>query len=191
MTMPAARAFTMLFFLLACVHTPKAIADDEWYIGASAGEAYLEIDLAGSDDSVFGFDEGDTAWKVFGGYRWDLSMINLGVEAGYVDLASPVAQFPEFRSELDASGYAVWGVAGFDIGPVGLFGKLGGIAWEIDGETIGSISRPFDDSGTDIGFGAGAKLTVGSLALRAEYENYDIADTENVEMFSLGLVWSF
>ena len=132
-----------------------------------------------------------TAWKVFGGYVWDLPLIDLGIEGGFVDLASPVAEFPGFTAELDPSGINLWGVAGVDIGPVGLFGKLGAIAWQIDGQTSGVINRSIDESGTDIGYGIGAKLMLWSLEFRAEYEAYDIDDTENVEMFSVGVSWVF
>jgi hypothetical protein len=179
---------TAAFLTLAGAH---ARADGGWYVGASAGQAYLEIDVDGADENVFGFDEGDTAWKVFGGYVFDLPLIDLGIEGGYVDLASPVAEFPGFRADLDPSGFNLWGVAGVDIGPVGVFGKLGGIAWDIDGQTVGVVNRDFDESGTDVGYGLGAKFMLWSLEFRAEYERYDIEDTENVEMFSVGVSWVF
>jgi hypothetical protein len=190
MSIQRKRLSAVLLLGLAVLATSRAQADGGWYLGASAGEAYLEIDVEGGD-TVYGFDESDTAWKVFGGYVWDLPLIDLGVEMGYVDLASPVAQFPGFQAELDPSGLNLWGVAGVDIGPVGLFAKLGAIAWEIDGETTGSINRPFDESGTDLAYGLGAKFMLWSLEFRAEYENYDIKDTKNVEMFSLGVAWVF
>jgi hypothetical protein len=168
-----------------------AQADTGWYVGASAGQAFLEIDVPGEDDNVFGFDESDVAWKAFGGYVFDLPLIDLGVEAAYVDLASPSAQFPGFRADFDASGIAAWGIAGVDLGPLGVFAKLGALAWEIDGQTVGVINQTFDESGTDLGYGIGAKFMLWSLEFRAEYELYDIEDTENVDMFSVGVAWVF
>lgn len=176
---------------LLCLPVASARADGGWYVGASAGQAFVDIDLEGSDGEIFGFDENDTAWKVFGGYVLDLPLIDLGVEAGYVDLASPAAQFPGFEARLDPSGLNVWGIAGFDLGPLGVYGKLGAIAWNIDGQIAGTVNRPFDESGTDPGWGLGAKFMLWSLEFRAEYERYDIEDTDNVDMLSVGISWVF
>ena len=167
------------------------MADGGWYVGASAGQSFLEIDVEGSESNIYGFDESDTSWKVFGGYIIDLPLIDLGVEAGYVDLSSPVAQFPGFEASLSPRGLNAWGIAGFDLGPFGVYGKVGGIAWEIDGRTSGLINRSFDESGFDVATGFGAKLMLFSLEFRAEYENYDIKDTDNVEMVSVGVSWVF
>lgn len=169
----------------------SAQADSGWYAGASVGQAYVEIPIEGTGDSTFGFDEDATAWKAFGGYAWDLPLVNLGLEAGYVDLANPSAQFPSFRAEFSPKGFNVWGVAGVDLGPVGVFGKLGALDWEIEGDTTGSIERNFKESGTDLGYGVGLKFMLWSLEFRAEYENYDIEDTDNVEMLSFGAAWVF
>ena len=184
------RLYGLLLASATCVVAFPSHADSGWYAGASAGEAYMEVDVEGADN-VFGFDEGDFAYKLFGGYVWDLPVVNLGVEAGYVDLANPVADFPDFRADFSPTGFNLWGVAGFTIGPVSLFGKLGALAWDIEGETRGAVNRDFDNSGTDLGYGVGATVELWSVQFRAEYESYDIADTENVEMFSLGVAWLF
>jgi outer membrane immunogenic protein len=181
----------LLAAILTAFSATGARADGGWYLGASAGQASLEIDVEGSDSNIFRFDESDTAWKVFGGYVLDLPLIDLGVEAGYVDLASSVAQFPGFQAALDPSGINAWGIAGVDIGPFGLFGKLGAIAWNIDGQTSGSDNRSLDQSGTDIGYGLGAKFMLWSLEVRVEYERYDIEEAKDVAMASIGLSWVF
>lgn len=181
----------LLLAIAASLAAIPSHADSGWYVGGSVGQAYVEIPVEGTGDSTFGFDESDTAWKAFGGYVWDLPLVDLGVEAGYVDLASPVAQFPGFRAEFSPQGINLWGVAGVDLGPVGVFGKLGALDWDIEGQTTGSIERDFDESGTDLGYGVGLKFMLWSLEFRAEYEVYDIEDTDNVEMFSFGAAWVF
>ena len=180
-----------LVTVLTLASGAEANAEGGWYAGGSAGTAYLELDVEDGQGDVFAFDEGDTAWKVFAGRRWELPLLQLGVEAGYVDLASPVASFQDFDAEFEASGLSLWGVAGVDLGPVGVFAKAGALSWDIDGGTTGAIEQSFEEEGTDLGFGVGAKLALWSLELRAEYENYDIEDTKDVEMVSLGLVWVF
>jgi hypothetical protein len=77
------------------------------------------------------------------------------------------------------------------LGPIGLFAKLGALDWDIEGQTTGSIERDFDESGTDLGYGVGLKFMLWSLEFRAEYEVYDIDDTDNVEMFSFAAAWVF
>lgn len=183
------RTFAIVLLLLAAISTSEVQADGGWYLGAGAGLTSLELDVPGSDGNVFGFDEDDTAWKVYGGYVVDLPLIDLGVEGGYVDFGNPSALFPGFRAEAQVTGVNVWGIAGVDVGPVGLFGKLGAIAWDLDGQTTGSVDQSFGDSGADLGYGLGAKFMLFSLEVRAEYERYKIAD--NVDMLSLGVNWVF
>jgi hypothetical protein len=164
-------------------------ADGGWYVGASTGLAAIEFDVSGGQGDVFGFDDDEPAWKVYGGYIVDLPLVDLGVEGGYVDFGSPSDGFPGFRASADASGVNLWGVAGVDIGPVGVFGKLGAIAWDLDGRTTGIVNQSIDESGTDLGLGVGAKFMLLSLEFRAEYEHYQIED--GVDMVSVGVNWVF
>lgn len=167
-----------------------ATAEGGWYAGGSVGNAVLELDV-GAGQTAIAYDEDDVAWKAFGGYTWDMPVIDLGVEGGYVNLGNPPASFSGIDVDLEAAGANLWGVAGFNIGPVGLFGKLGGIYWNLDGETSGAVESSFDESGFDIGYGVGAKFKLWSVEIRAEFESYDIEDTETVDMYSLGLAWRF
>ena len=43
----------------------------------------------------------------------------------------------------------------------------------------------------DFSYGGGAQFRVWSLSLRAEYEVFDIAEADNVDMISLGIMWTF
>ncbi|MEM9802313.1 MAG: hypothetical protein AAGA20_18445, partial [Planctomycetota bacterium] len=65
-----------------------------WYTGASLGTSFLELER-GDEDTAFAFDEEDTAWKAYGGYRWDSPHFHFGLEGGYVDLGDPPAFFPD------------------------------------------------------------------------------------------------
>ncbi|MEM1081896.1 MAG: outer membrane beta-barrel protein, partial [Pseudomonadota bacterium] len=114
---------------------------------------------------------------------------DLGMEGGYVDFGSPSDSFPGFTSSLDASGFNLWGIAGVDVGPLGLFGKVGAIAWDLDGQTRGIVDQDFDESGTDAGYGIGVKFMLFSAEVRAEYERYEVED--GIDMFSVGLNWVF
>ncbi len=171
-------------------------ADTGFYIGGSIGQGSIELD-GDVDFDIPDFDEDDFAWKVFGGYNLGLGPIDLGVEGGYVDLGSPsesftVADVP-IDFGVDLTGFNLWGVAALDLGLIDVFGKLGAIAWDIDAvanvSDLGSIGE--DDSGTDLGYGIGARFNLGGLSIRGEWERYDVDNIEQIDMFSVGVSFGF
>lgn len=158
------------------------------YIGGSIGQSYIELD-AGTPAVPANFDEEDFGWKLMAGYNFDFAVITLGVEADYVDFGAPSGDVLGSQLEVDANGFAGFGTAGFDLGPVGVFAKLGVISWDasfsVDGFDAGS------DDGTDPAYGVGVKFGLASVEIRGEYEIYDIEDSDDVAMLSVGLVWRF
>lgn len=158
------------------------------YIGGSIGQSYIELD-AGTPAVPANFDEEDFGWKLMAGYNFDFAVITLGVEADYVDFGAPSGDVLGSQIEVDANGFAGFGTVGFDLGPVGVFAKLGVISWDasfsVDGFDAGS------DDGTDTAYGVGVKFGLASVEIRGEYEIYDIEDSDDVAMLSVGLVWRF
>lgn len=173
--------------LLAAAMAP-AEAQADAYIGGSVGQSAIAITV---DDQVqtFAFDEEDFAWKAFVGYEFPFPVLSLGLEAGYVDFGAPSGDVLGSRLEVDADGFAGFGTLGFDLGPVGVFAKYGVVSWDasltVDGLDAGS------DDGSDPAYGVGARIGLGSLAIRAEYEVFDVEDSEDVTLLSVGLAWSF
>ena len=163
-----------------------ALADSGFYIGAAAGGATQDIELGGPTE----IEEDDTALKVFGGYKFDTPVVDFGVELGYVDFGEGEINTAAGELAFAPTGIDLWGVAGFELGPVDLFAKLGFIAWEVETTTFaGRIS----DDGTDYGFGLGAGFDIGKVQIRGEYELYDPsdADVSMLSMLSLGIVYTF
>lgn len=158
------------------------------YIGGSIGQSYIELD-AGTPAVPAVFDEEDFGWKAMIGYDFNFAVITLGVEADYVDFGAPSGNVAGSQIEVDANGFAGFGTAGFNLGPVGVFAKYGVISWDasltIDGFDTGS------EDGTDPAYGVGAKFGLGSVEVRGEYEIYDIEDSEDIAMLSVGFVWRF
>jgi outer membrane immunogenic protein len=158
------------------------------YIGGSVGQAYIEVD-AGTPTVPQTFDESDFGFKALVGYEFSLPAITLGVEVDYVDFGAPAGDVAGTQFAVEADGIAAFGTAGFDLGPLGIYGKYGLISWDaafsVDGFDAGS------DDGTDAAYGVGVKFGLGSLEVRGEYEIYDIEDSEDVAMLSVGLVWRF
>jgi hypothetical protein len=158
------------------------------YIGGSIGQSYIELD-AGAPLDPIAFDEEDFAWKALVGYEFDFAVITLGVEASYVDFGAPSGDVLGTQIEVDANGFAGFGTAGIDLGPLGVFAKYGVVSWDaslsIDGFDEGS------EDGTDAAYGVGVKFGLASVEVRGEYEIYDIEDSEDVAMVSVGIVWRF
>jgi hypothetical protein len=171
--------------------SPAAFADTGPFIGASVGTATVSADVPDPIDPGFAdinFDEDDFAWKIYGGYAWDLPVIDLGVELGYFDLGSPTFGAGAEQVGISVSGLSAFALLGVNLGPVGIFVKGGMASWDADlvsGDLSGS------EDGSDPAYGVGLRLTFGSLEVRGEYEIFDIDDADDVYMATLGLAWRF
>ncbi len=175
--------------------------DTGFYLGGSVGQSQVEVvgDTTIPEIPEFSFDENDTAWKIFGGYNWNLPVLNVAVEGGYVNFGKPSQTFVidsiPVNLDIEPTGLNAWGIVGIDVGPVDLFGKLGLVFWDADfTASVPSIPGASDtdsDDGNDIAYGIGGRLNLGKLGLRLEYEIYDIEDSEDVSMWSLGAEWRF
>jgi hypothetical protein len=184
-----AKLFGRLFAVAALAASPAVVADSGPFIGASIGNATVSADIP---DPGFGndinFDEDDFAWKVYGGFAFDLPLIDLGVELGYFNLGSPSFDSGAGDLSIDVSGYSAFGLAGVSLGPVGLFLKGGYASWDAD---IQLDNLKGSQDGSDPAYGLGLRFTLGSLEVRGEYEVIDVDDVDDVYMASLGLAWRF
>src|SRR5210317_1555774 len=83
-----------------------AIADSGFYIGGSVGNSTLQVDF---EDPIGGgsltFDENDFSWKAYGGFMFDLPVLNLGVEGGYRDLGGPSATLAAETYGIDVTAF--------------------------------------------------------------------------------------
>jgi hypothetical protein len=69
-----------------------------------------------------------------------------------------------------------------------LFGKVGLVNWNSDFD-IPDLGFSDDADGTDLAFGVGGQFRLGSAAIRAEWERFDVGD--HIDMFSVGVSWTF
>lgn len=159
-------------FLCVCAVAPATFAG-ELYVGASYGNTTLEVDEPG-----FSFDADDPSWKVFGGYRF---LKLFGVEASYVDLGSPT----DGSVTIETTAWSGFAVGVLPLGPFGLFAKVGAVA--SDAEVTGLSG----ESSTDPAYGVGAEFGISKIAIRAEFEMFDVEDTDSLYMISLGAAWRF
>jgi hypothetical protein len=171
-----------------CAAPAATYADSGFYVGGSAGRSFLTADLVDPGEGTIEFDDGAASWKAFGGFNIDAFVIDLAIEGGYVDFGSPSDQIAGQDVEFDLTGWDLFALAGLELGPVGVFAKAGFIDWSADARLNGS--RVGSDSGTDPAYGIGARFSLFSAELRAEYEYFDVEDID-VSLLSVGAVWTF
>ncbi|MDJ0813534.1 MAG: outer membrane beta-barrel protein [Woeseiaceae bacterium] len=157
---------------------PAAQADSGFYLGASVGDTSVEFD---------DFDENDTSWKAYGGYIFDMPVLDFAVELAYLDFGSQGGELLQVPAAVDADGIGAFGLAGMDFGVFGWFVKVGYVSWDADLEAFGLSGS---DDGTDLGYGLGFRLNFSSIELRAEYELHEFDDAD-VDMATVGVVWRF
>jgi OOP family OmpA-OmpF porin len=159
-----------------------ANADEGLALGASYG--YTQI-----DDSAGGLslDASDTGYKLFGSYSFNNG---LGIEGGYIDFGEPDDNILGQVARIDAAGWNLYGVGTLGLSEsFDLFAKAGVVSWEADSILNGvRIAR---DDGEDLALGIGARFGMGALALRTEFEWFDISDADAVWMASVGLEFRF
>jgi opacity protein-like surface antigen len=181
-------ALTLSLMLLTT--TAMAGSESGLYLGASLGQAAVKVDGTTATGSDFDFNEDDAGYKVFAGYNFGIvPFLDLAVEGSYVDFGNPSGSLADGTDlDFNVSGWDVFGLVGGTFGPFSLFGKAGLIYWDSDSD-IGNSSD--SDSGSDPAYGLGAKIQLGSIAVRAEYEYFDLSGFKDVYMTSVGLVFTF
>lgn len=168
---------------------PVFAGDSGFYLGGSLGSADVTFDDNRSGFGDIDFDDDDSAYKVFAGFNLNLiKLVNLAVEASYVDFGEQEGRIATITgNKLEVDAWTVAALAGVDLGPIGVFAKAGFASWDGDVTTAGN---DFSEDGTDPLYGIGAKFQIGSLAIRGEYELFDLEDID-IDYVSVGLSYTF
>jgi len=160
-------------------------SDSGFYLGGAIGSASNDVafdELEYSDD--------DTGYKVFAGYNFGLvPTIDLAVEGSYVDFGDSSVDIIDENVSTQTTAWDVFGVAGFNLGPVGVFGKLGMVAWDNE-VSLSTAADTFTEDGSDPAYGIGAKIQLQSFSIRAEYEYFDLEYT-TIDFISIGASYTF
>ena len=166
--------------LFAVTH---ANAETGAYGGVSVGSSVVKETSEGIT-----FKGNDFAWAVWGGYMFN---DNFGIEAGWADWGKPDDTIEGVKAAIDASGYQVVLLGVLPVNDnIDLLGKVGVAMWESE-YFIESVSIGEDD-GNDLALGIGARWnTESGLGIRAEFEWYDIPDTDRAWLMMVGLQWNF
>lgn len=141
-------------------------------IGASEGTSYCS--------GATNCEDQDTAWKIFGGYKFT---DKLSAEGAYVNLGD----MHKTGENSDINAFTVHGVGTLPVTEqFDIFAKLGGMRWSSD-NTAGS------KNGFGITYGIGAKMHINETTkLRAEWEKFPDIETSSsketdVNMLSVGI----
>src|SRR5690606_38995112 len=103
----------------------------------------------------------------------------LAVEVDYRDFGS--FETAGGAVETDATAFNIYGLAGLNFGIMGVFAKLGYSDADVD-TAFENVN--FSSSESSNSYGLGAKVYLGSFAIRAEYERFDMD-----AVYDLSRVW--
>jgi OOP family OmpA-OmpF porin len=169
--------------LFAALAASPAFADMGFSAGASLGYSNITI-----GDQGVNADFNDVGYKIFGNYMFN---DNWGVEGSWLDFGNLSATIGGINAEISANGFDLFAVGSFPVSDtIDLFGKAGFLNWDastkIDGIDQGS------DNGNDLALGLGGRFSTSSnFGIRAEYEWFDIKDTNSAWLLSVGFEYSF
>ena len=173
----------LLSMLVLILLVPAAHAGD-FILGASIGEGSIKGDVDNVD-----FDTDDFAWKATLGFRF---FKFFGIEGGYRDWGSQEDARGGVSVEADLITVDAFAVGVIPIRKLELFGKAGYIYWDADTDLEGLTSSDSSDDGLDFAWGVGVAWKFTDLvALRGEYESFEIDATDDATFLSVGVDFRF
>lgn len=152
-------------------------ADNGIYVGAGLGQSNTEVRRG-----IFNLDDRTTGYQLFAGIR---PLDRLAFELQYVDFGSSASGM------TTGDGSALGGfVVGFLplVPSAELYAKLGYASWKNSVQAVTAVSRR---DGEDLSYGGGLQLRFGSLASRFEYQQFDLGDSDQQQLLTLGVSWTF
>lgn len=181
---------------LAMAQARGGASDLGLYVGASVGQSTADCNVSGGS-----CDDKDTAYRIFGGYKFHR---NIAVEGGYAPLgetSASVPGLPKVTAEANA-----WDLVAVGIWPftpqLSAFGKLGFYNAEL--KLGGPVSGK--KTTTDLTYGIGGQYDFNrNLGLRLEWQRYSGIKAPNatgggvtvtggdtdVDVLSVGALWKF
>ena len=180
----------ILTFVFSFSTSVMAGSESGLYLGGSIGQATVTAKGQTPNNDDFDFSEEDASYKIFLGYNFGIiPLIDLAVEGSYVDFGKPSGTLADGTNvEIDLVGWDAFGLAALTFGPFSVFGKMGLLSWDSDSSFNGQSES---ESGSDSAYGLGAKFILGSIALRAQYEYFDVNELDDLYMVSAGLSYTF
>jgi OOP family OmpA-OmpF porin len=163
-----------------------AAQDDEQkgiYVGGGLGDFSVEIDELDSDD--INFDESDTAYKLFIGYRFNQFF---GAQLDYLDLGRSDSGVGLQNLEIETGGIAARIEGTLPLAFFELFATAGLIFSDVEASLGGT--EFFDESDSDPVYSVGFGFELAErVVLRLEYEVIDIESYDDAEAIWFTAAW--
>ena len=171
----------VLFALLTVL--PLFAGPQGIYYGGSVGQSFIKTQISDIEQTDFKLDGNDFAFKLYAGVRMAPSF---GFEGGYRNLGSVKSKASDVTFLSKTSGYDLSAVGNIYLGVLDLFAKAGASWW--DQEVQGWAGKDTND-GTNFIWGFGATLRLGQMGVKAEWEQFELPDFDQLSMLSVGLVF--
>ena len=169
--------------LFLALFSGNAIAQSDFYVLGAFGTTNSDVALGGMNY----VDDNDSSFALGAGYAFSA---NFSVEAAYQDFGVQDGETdcpPDFfcltiplTTQADISGISLSLVGSVPLtDKLDAYGKIGFASWDIE---FDGISAAFDDSGEDVLYGAGLRLSIDDhWKAFLEYQKLDLdLDTANV-----------
>ena len=179
---------------LAMAQMKGGNADLGFYAGASVGQSKADCNASGGS-----CDDKDTAYRVFGGYKFHP---NIAVEGGYSPLGETSATIGSSKITAEANAWDIVGVGSWPLGNnFSVLGKLGFYNAEV--KLGGPVSGK--KTTTDLTYGLGGQYDFNrNLGLRLEWNRYSkvkapdatgggvtVSGDADIDVLSVGALWRF
>lgn len=164
-----------------------AHADDllGFYAGAGITRAKME------DIFHTNFNLSNTSWKIYAGIR--PIGFPIGMDVDYMDLGNAAAGTFKGIAHADAKAFAAYavGYAPIPVPNIDLYAKGGLARWQFNGSYTQPSLFSVSDNGTNFAWGLGGQVHfLGRLAVRLEYEHFNVRDADNVQLYTLGVSYA-
>jgi hypothetical protein len=190
---------TTALALLSVALAPAAFSQNQeevsgFYLGGGVGQFNAGIDDVDQiDNTVDDWDEDDTAYKVFAGYRMNRF---LGFEVDYINLGKPSgAVVPGFNVDASVDGFAPYVVGTIPLGRyLEAFGRVGYYFYDANRKQDDGLGGrvQFDEESEDLVYGGGIGANIGEkFNVRFEYERFDLKGLDDADALWLNAAWRF
>jgi hypothetical protein len=169
--------------VLVLLSSGTALAGNGFYLGFHGGASGVDVAVG---ESRLRLESKDLAWKLFAGFGGRF----LALETGYVNLGSAEDTVADVALRQDLWGWDTAGLVKINLGPVDLYGRVGGTFWKAD-VSIGDSGLSLTDDGFDWNYGGGIGVNLGQLGIRGEMVWYNASSIGDPWMASIGVTLSF
>jgi len=194
--------------LLAGLLGASTMMAGDWYTGLGFGKSYIDSGITTTGTATL--DEGDTAWKIYGGYKYnqylstELSYSDLGDlltinanngDSFTIDGATANVAVNNAAIILDAQSIGLSAVLSYPLHKnfepfikAGLHRYKINVSAGVSGATLASTS----DTGTDFLYGLGFNAPITeNISFRTEYEVFSADSYDSVSALTFGVNYKF